>query len=81
MGVRLKNNAYKVYKELEAAVKTNWTDLSETLEKRFKTVSQTQYYKTKFQGVTQTAGESLLDLGNKICTLSRKAYPNLEAKL
>jgi hypothetical protein len=31
MGVRLKNNAYKVYKELEAAVKTNWTDLSETL--------------------------------------------------
>ena len=81
MGVRLKNNAYKFYKELEAAVKTNCTDLSETLEKRFKTVSQMQYYKTKFQGVAQTAGESLLDLGNKIRTLSRKAYPNLEAKL
>ena len=65
MGVRLKNNAYKVYKELEAAVKTNWTDLSETLEKSFKTVSQTQYYKTRFHGVTQTAAESLLDLGAK----------------
>lgn len=52
-----------------------------SVEKRFKTVSQMQYYRTKFQGVTQTAAESLLDLGNKIRTLSRKAYPNLEAKL
>ena len=79
MSVRLKGNAYKVFKELDSAVKGNWGDLCDILEKRFKTVTQSQHYKTKFLSTTKSSGESLLDLGNRIRSLARKAYPKLDA--
>lgn len=81
VSVKLKGNAYKVYKELDTEVKSDWANLCSTLEKRFKTVTQTQHYKTKFLSTAKSRGESLLDLGNRIRSLGRKAYPNLEAKL
>ena len=81
MGVRLKDTAYKVYQDTEAAVKTDWTNLCATLEKRFRTVKEPQFYKTKFNATKQLQGDTLLDLGNKIRTLARKAYPTIEAGL
>ena len=81
MGVRLKNTAYKVYQDLEAGVKTDWTNLCATLEKRFKTTKQPQFYKTKFLTTKQQPNDTILDLGNRIRTLARKAYPTLNAEL
>ncbi|CAC5393515.1 unnamed protein product [Mytilus coruscus] len=81
MGVRLKDTAYKVYQDTEAAVKTDWTNLCATLEKRFRTVKEPMFYKTKFNATKQLQGDTLLDLGNKIRKLARKAYPTIEAGL
>ena len=75
LGVRVKGTAYKVYQDLETAVKLDWKELCKTLEKRFKTVKQPQFYKTQFLGLKQEQYETILDLGNKIRTLARKAYP------
>lgn len=81
LGVRVKGTAYKVYQDLETAVKLDWKELCKTLEKRFKTVKQPQFYKTKFLGLKQEQNETILDLGNKIRTLARKAYPEIDAQL
>lgn len=81
MSVRLKDTAYKVYQDLEQAVKGDWNNLCSTLEKRFKTVKQPQLYKTKFQTTKQLPNDTLLELGNRIRTLARKAYPDVDAVL
>lgn len=81
LGVRVKGTAYKVYQDLETAVKLDWKELCKTLEKRFKTVKQPQFYKTKFLGLKQEQNGTILDLGNKIRTLARKAYPEIDAQL
>jgi hypothetical protein len=46
LGVRMKGTALKVYHDLDAGVKTNWNNLCTTLENRFKTVQQPQFYKS-----------------------------------
>lgn len=81
MSVRLKDTAHRVFKDLDDAAKTDWDTLCSTLEKRFKTTKQPQFYKTKFLASRQNPGESPLELGNKIRTLARKAYPTMEAGL
>ena len=81
LGVRVKGTAYKVYQDLETAVKLDYKELCKTLEKRFKTVKQPQFYKTKFLGLRQEQNEIILDLGNKIRTLARKTYPEIDAQL
>ena len=55
-----------MYQDLETAVKLDCKELCKTLEKRFKTVKQPQFYKTKFLGLKQEQNEIILDLGNKI---------------
>lgn len=47
LGVRMKGTALKVYHDLDAGVKTNWNNLCTTLENRFKTVQQPQFYKSR----------------------------------
>ena len=81
LGVRVKGTAYKVNQDLETAVKLDCKVLCKTLEKRFKTVKQPQFYKTKFLGLKQEQNEIILDLGNKIRTLARKTYPEIDAQL
>ena len=81
LGVRVKGTAYKVYQDLETAVKLDWKELCKTLEKWFKTVKQPQFYKTQFLGLKQEQNETILDLSNKIRTLARKAYPEIDAQL
>jgi hypothetical protein len=62
-------------------VKLDCKELCKTLEKRFKTVKQPQFYKTKFLGLKQEQNEIILDLGNKIRTLARKTYSEIDAQL
>lgn len=81
LGVRMKGTALKVYHDLDAGVKTNWNNLCTTLENRFKTVQQPQFYKSRFLILKREQGETLRDLGNRVRTLARKTYPDINAKL
>ena len=81
LGVRMKRTALKVYQDLDMQIKTDWANLCGTLEKRFRTVQQPQFYKSKFLGIKREHGETIRDLGIRVRTLARRAYPDLDAKL
>ncbi|MES9880250.1 MAG: hypothetical protein ABW185_05140 [Sedimenticola sp.] len=81
LSVRVKGVAQKVYFDLSADVKCDWSFLIETLGSRFRSVKQEDLSKSKFLVRVKGPSETLLEFGNSIRHLSRQAYPNMESEI
>ncbi len=77
----MKGNALKVYVELDNATRQDWASTQEALASRFKTTKEPQLFKSQFLIRKWKPGETLLEFGQSVRTLSRNAYPDLSSAM
>lgn len=76
--VSMPGRAIKIFRELDGAVRSDFARLKDALKLRFVGDSKPELFKSEILTRTRKPSETLVDLGNSIRTLTRKAYAELD---
>lgn len=79
LAVKLKNQAAKVFFDLDDDTRKNWLQLKKALEARLDVSHDVERSKVEFLNRVKRPGEKLIDFGNGVRHLSRQAYPTLDS--
>lgn len=74
----LRGPAQRILSELTAGQMSSYTTVKNALLRRFDPPGRESAYKSEFRNRTRGEGESLVDYGERLRVLARKAYPHKE---